>query len=836
MTTKQLKNFPGAAQITATDLFYMSQNGVEVAASPAQVAAALAGNATRETFTAGPLFTGSISGNTLTVSAVASGTLAVGQTVFGTGVANGTTISALGTGTGGTGTYTLSGGAQTIASESMGAASSTQFAPGFSSSITLQGTYGSVNNCLILFDSTVQTDCTLVGQTLGFNPNVPVGTQQVVVAGWPSRSIGTPAAQSVTDASIAIGTQLSSVMAANNVARYFGVVGNGSHDDTNAIVNMLTELGQQGITGMVDFDILRPVISQSIVLPQGISFVGQNCNPQQVIPGQSYYSQGGTFILQSGATITLGRGSTLQRLVVMQGGLLAAPTTDAQCTTLLSQLTGTGLIIPNGDVLLRDVMVLGFNLPVNAQLNDVTEGQSRVFMQNVKIDGVNGLVLGGAYDVCSLEDVECWPFLTAHVTGVSNANLTRTGKAFSLNTVDDWSELTRCMAFGYQTNYYLNGVSNIGMFGCRSDTTPSGTQYGFDFQGSTDYTHMHGCMVNGATTPVHINVTGSWPEVRISNSNFNGGGTNIQVDAGALIVTGTTFHSGTTGIAFGAGTVYGEYDDLAFKNIANPVTFSSNAVAALVKKGSYIDQTNTTAPLFQQRFATDLNIVDTRGTAATVGGSVTLSGQMAYGPQIQWRWGARLVNGTLGSESSQAWFSTYNSGAFVDRWYIDGNGTITPASDNAYPLGSGSLRPSQLYAASGTINTSDQRDKTRPLPITDELLDAWAEVEFVQYQWIDSVMLKGDDARTHIGVIAQHIQQAFEKHGLDPFKYGLLCYDEWGDQWTHVLDEEGRPTSKMRLVVGAGNRMSIRSDQCLFLEAALTRRTLARLAASNQSK
>ena len=49
--------------------------------------------------------TGSISGATLTVTAVTSGTLAVGQLVTGTGVATGTVIASLGTGTGGTGTY-----------------------------------------------------------------------------------------------------------------------------------------------------------------------------------------------------------------------------------------------------------------------------------------------------------------------------------------------------------------------------------------------------------------------------------------------------------------------------------------------------------------------------------------------------------------------------------------------------------------------------------------------------------------------------------------------------------------------------------------------------------
>lgn len=52
--------------------------------------------------------TGSIAETTLTVTAVASGKLAVGQVLSGSGVTAGTTITALGTGTGGAGTYTVS--------------------------------------------------------------------------------------------------------------------------------------------------------------------------------------------------------------------------------------------------------------------------------------------------------------------------------------------------------------------------------------------------------------------------------------------------------------------------------------------------------------------------------------------------------------------------------------------------------------------------------------------------------------------------------------------------------------------------------------------------------
>jgi len=55
---------------------------------------------------------------TLTVTAVASGALAVGDTITGTGITAGTFIAALGTGTGGTGTYVVSP-SQTVASETI---------------------------------------------------------------------------------------------------------------------------------------------------------------------------------------------------------------------------------------------------------------------------------------------------------------------------------------------------------------------------------------------------------------------------------------------------------------------------------------------------------------------------------------------------------------------------------------------------------------------------------------------------------------------------------------------------------------------------------------------
>ena len=64
------------------------------------------------------VFTASISGTTLDVTAVTSGILSIGQRVYATGVTSGTFITALGTATGGVGTYTV-GTSQTVSSMTM---------------------------------------------------------------------------------------------------------------------------------------------------------------------------------------------------------------------------------------------------------------------------------------------------------------------------------------------------------------------------------------------------------------------------------------------------------------------------------------------------------------------------------------------------------------------------------------------------------------------------------------------------------------------------------------------------------------------------------------------
>ena len=145
---------------------------------------------------------------------------------------------------------------------------------------------------------------------------------------------------------------------------------------------------------------------------------------------------------------------------------------------------------------------------------------------------------------------------------------------------------------------------------------------------------------------------------------------------------------------------------------------------------------------------------------------------------------------------------------------------IYPLTDNFVSLGAAGQRWTQVYAATGTINTSDENSKDiRQEGIDPAVLRAWGKVEFYQYKFRDAVELKGDGARWHFGVVAQRVKDAFESEGLDAFEYGVLCYDEWGDS-APVIDED---SAEVLPAVTAGSRYGIRYDEALILECAYLR-------------
>ncbi|MGL6606264.1 tail fiber domain-containing protein [Aeromonas hydrophila] len=134
-----------------------------------------------------------------------------------------------------------------------------------------------------------------------------------------------------------------------------------------------------------------------------------------------------------------------------------------------------------------------------------------------------------------------------------------------------------------------------------------------------------------------------------------------------------------------------------------------------------------------------------------------------------------------------------------------------PNVDNNQALGRTAFRWSTVYAGTGTINTSDANEKTKPISLDalselhcvskDAILDAWGDVQIIAFQWLNMVQQKGENvARWHFGVIAQQVRDAFIARGIDGTRYGLLCYDEWDDQYEQVQTNIGVKVTKTRMV------------------------------------
>jgi len=167
----------------------------------------------------------------------------------------------------------------------------------------------------------------------------------------------------------------------------------------------------------------------------------------------------------------------------------------------------------------------------------------------------------------------------------------------------------------------------------------------------------------------------------------------------------------------------------------------------------------------------------TGGTGATGTWGISVSGTSAGlsgSPSIT------VTGVTVGSATTAVGSSGTNTTLGNNTVFVSPSVGFAPAVDNSYILGSPSFRWTTVYATTGTINTSDARQKQQDRPLSEAERAVAVRVKGLikTFKFNESVAAKGDGARIHIGVYAQELADAFAAEGLDATKYGMFCYDE----------------------------------------------------------
>ena len=190
---------------------------------------------------------------------------------------------------------------------------------------------------------------------------------------------------------------------------------------------------------------------------------------------------------------------------------------------------------------------------------------------------------------------------------------------------------------------------------------------------------------------------------------------------------------------------------------------SGNTAGHFFSPAGYQRGTRNGSIQILNRITTDGSIIDFQKDGSNVGGIGT--------------WGGGFY---VGSPSG------------ADAYLYFGNTYVAPSTtsgfrDDAIDLGNASARFDDIYATNGTIQTSDRNEKQDIAALTSAEMLVAKRISplFKTFRWKDKVAAKGDDARTHTGMIAQDVQAAFEAESLDAGDYSMFISTTW---WEHSFD------------------------------------------------
>ena len=321
-------------------------------------------------------------------------------------------------------------------------------------------------------------------------------------------------------------------------------------------------------------------------------------------------------------------------------------------------------------------------------------------------------------------------------------------------------------------SYYVNTML-AGTITNRINVVPSEIVFNeeskdLDFRVESD-ANTHALFVEGSSGNVGI---GTSSPVR-----------NVSIFGSASAVM--SFHNSTTGSTISDGFFVGNDANQAYlyNYEATPIVFATSNTerARLDSSGNLLVG------------STSLSWTDTDGLRFFKGGAIisTLSG----GPPAYFNRRTNDGNiivlakdgttvGSIGSSDGDLAIGTGDCGIrFNDaaNAVIPFNITTNAQVDNTLDLGFPTLRWNDAFITNGVTSGSDRNLKQdiEALSDAEQRVAVAAKGLLRKFRWKDAVAEKGDDARIHVGIIAQDLRAAFEAEGLDAARYGMWCSDTW---------------------------------------------------------
>lgn len=510
-----------------------------------------------------------------------------------------------------------------------------------------------------------------------------------------------------------------------------GAVGDGITDDSGALAAAIALLPDggiiRGVPGWLYFFADPPA------LPRGIRLIGQTApgKPRSMLPTVDAYAS--AIVLPAGKSVTVTDQAELDGWLLWRQGLVTPtyPTIDTdEALAIIADYDGLAVHMTGDDAVVSNNLILGFDQAIKA------EGVFRPKIFNNHIDCRNGIQATQIYDCGEGYGVwsnRCWPYLIGSQPYPWRVNR-RNGRAFYFHDGADGLIARGNFAYGYDVQMELHEVyamrvegwndniafvdptSVTGCIGIKTSGNCNNTVFtdvhvdaqdiNFYFAHDEGYVVVQGVTAGIAKTTQFKFGPGSNGTIRAIGNGAVGGApiqfeTGVGYWSGEIVCTSTSTQIGRTAVADFTAADRAKIRGVTIRTdastLSNDLNGGTSAVPSLVphpyiNSGLFLNGAAAVALSVTGKavmnFARSTNSVNFLATVAADAGNRVLV----------------LADGTDTNVDLQV--SPKGSGVLFS------GGHVLPTSDNALSLGVSGTRWSSVWAANGTIQTSDPRQKT----------------------------------------------------------------------------------------------------------------------------